>query len=295
MPHHRLSRISKAGRKSLFRTVAALAVLFVAACGNIPGPSSTPSQRAGLESKYIDIGAPLNIRLHYLRAGDPAGRRVIFVHGTPGSAYAFTDYLVNVPPGFEFISIDRPGFGKSGPEGAVVSLERQALALRPLLVTRGGKKPILVGHSLGGPIIARAAVDNPGKIGGLVIAAGSLDPDLEEVQLVQHVAEVFGLSYLVSRKLRNANRELIGLKKHLVLLQPRLKDIRCPVVIVHGTKDDLVPYKNVAFMRRHLTGSARITVVRLDGTNHFLPWNSKAALDRSVALLDSGEMPRCAA
>ena len=135
MSHRRFSRITKAGGKSIFRMAAGVALFSLAACGNIPGPSSTPSQRAGLESKYIDIGAPLNIRLHYLRAGDPTGRRVIFVHGTPGSAYAFTDYLVNVPSGFEFISVDRPGFGKSGPDGAVVSLRMQALALRPLVET----------------------------------------------------------------------------------------------------------------------------------------------------------------
>lgn len=259
---------------------------------SIPGPTSTQDQIAGLRSTTYEVGAPLDIRMHMQSAGDPKGRRVIFVHGTPGQAGAWLDYLANVPKGFEFIAIDRAGFGKSGPSGAVPSLADQARTLLPLLVKRDGGWPILVGHSLGGPIIAQAAVDFPDKIGGLIIAAGSLDPALERVQMIQYVGEKLGLTYLIPRRMRNANRELIALKKYLVALAPRLKDIQCPVAIVHGTVDTLVPFSNVTFMKVRMQ-KAIVKVYALQGVNHFLPWNSKAVIDDAIKTVATAPERTC--
>jgi len=112
----------------------------------------------------------------YLAAGDPEGPRLIFVHGTPGDCGAWLDYLADPVPGWESLAIDRPGFGASDPPGAVASLQLQAAAIEPLLVERRGRWPILIGHSLGGPIVARVATDDPTRVGGLLIVAGNLAP-----------------------------------------------------------------------------------------------------------------------
>lgn len=263
------------------RPVAALVMLTALASCSIPGPTTRTDQIADLRAMSYVVGPPLDIRIFAQMAGDPEGRRVIFVHGTPGQSGAWSDYLANVPKGFEFVAIDRAGFGKSTPGGALPSLKDQARTLLPLLVKRKGGWPILVGHSLGGPIIAQAAADYPDKVGGLVIAAGSLDPDLESVQMIQYVGEKLGLTYLIPRRMRNANRELIALKKYLVALEPRLKSIHCPVAIVHGTVDTLVPFSNVSFMRVRMR-RAIVKVFALAGVNHFLPWNSKPVIDEAV-------------
>jgi pimeloyl-ACP methyl ester carboxylesterase len=262
----------------LFALAGALAT---AACGDgPPAPVATAQQVAALERRSTTVDG---VRLSWLRAGDPAGRRIIFVHGTPGDAEAWADYLINPPAGFEVIAIDRPGFGQSGPDGPVVSLAGQATALKPLLVERAGRRPILVGHSLGGPIIAQAAADMPDHVGPLVIVAGSLDPGLEKIHWAQHVGAWRPVEALLPRALRNANAELMALEPQLAALAPRLAGITCPVAIVHGTKDGLVPYANVPFMQQRMTGAARMEVMTLADRNHFLPWNSmddvRAAID----------------
>ncbi len=48
-----------------------------------------------------------------------------------------------------------------------------------------------MGHSFGGPIIVRAALDHPELVGGLVIAAGDLDPDLEEWRWYNRLADLW--------------------------------------------------------------------------------------------------------
>lgn len=89
--------------------------------------------------------------LSYLSKGPDDGHRLIYVHGTPGSAQAFERYLLNPIEGFESISIDRPGFGKTIPREPALRLEEQSRVIEPLLVEREGQYPILVGHSLGAP------------------------------------------------------------------------------------------------------------------------------------------------
>ncbi len=224
-----------------------------------------------------------DISLSYLISGDPNGQRVIFLHGTPGDAGGnWYEMLRNVPDGYQFIAIDRPGFGHTKPRKQVVELDRQAAVLEPLLVTRNGKGTILVGHSLGGPVVTNAAANFPDKVAGIVVAAGALDPDLEEVLFIQHVGNVPPFVWLLDKTAKHSNKELIALEDELRLLQPKLAGIRQHVRIVHGTEDELVPYENVPFMEKEMTGVASFKVTTIEGMNHFLQWRSRDELREAV-------------
>ncbi|MEM8800620.1 MAG: alpha/beta hydrolase [Pseudomonadota bacterium] len=209
--------------------------------------------------------------LSYLHAGDPNGQPVIFVHGTPGSAGAWVDmFSVSPDDRFFLMSVDRPGFGKTTPNKVVRSLADQVRAIGAL-IERSEKPVILVGHSLGGPVVAWAAAEYPQKISGIVIAAGSLDPGLEKIHPAQYLGNAWPVSALLPNNLRVANRELLALKPELEMLADMLPDIRSDVIIVHGTRDKLVPYENVPFMQRGLSNAASLQIITLEGQNHFLP------------------------
>lgn len=265
-------------RKTL---AASLFIALIGAAGCVPGPQTT---ELSLPQQSVDTGPPLSISLNYLRAGTEGGTRVIFVHGTPGRASGWADYLENVPKGREYFAVDRPGFGGSLPQKAFVSLEDQARSLAPLLLDDPAQdRPvILVGHSLGGPIVAKAAVLFPDQIDGLVIAAGSLDPSLEKIHPLQYVGEWWPFVWLLPKDLKHANRELLGLKSELQILDRRLGEISQPVTIIHGTEDGLVPYANVPYMEERIRPQAIQKIVTLEGVNHFLPWNSKEVIDQAI-------------
>jgi len=222
-----------------------------------------------------------------LVAGNPDGQQVIFIHGTPGSAEGWADYLITVPPGFQYLALDRPGFGWSGPDHAVVSMADQAKAVSLLFENHSGRKPILVGHSLGGPIAAWVAATQPDALSGIVIVAGSLDASQERIHPLQRLGASWPIRTLLPRSVRNANRELMALKTELKSLHPLLEKVRVPVVIVHGTEDDLVSYQNVEFMQRNLTGTKKVTLKGLEGFNHFLPWMARAHIQ--AAIMDLAE------
>ena len=211
--------------------------------------------------------------LSALVAGAPGGPRVILVHGTPGSAGGWGDYLLDAPAGLELVAPDRPGFGRSEPGHAVTSLAAQARALAALL-PHDGRPAVLVGHSLGGAIAARLAAEQPQRVAALVLLAASLDPALETIHPLQPLGAWPPLRALLPRAIRNANAELMALRPELVELAVLLPRIRVPVRIVHGMDDDLVPVANVPYLQQHLSGARCVDTVLLPGANHFLPWQA---------------------
>ncbi|MEM6793954.1 MAG: alpha/beta hydrolase [Acidobacteriota bacterium] len=214
------------------------------------------------------------------REPGPGTPTLLFIHGSPGSWRAWRGYLAD--PGLaaraHLVAVDRPGFGASGRGRFEPSLERQAAAAAAPLLARPGGPTLVVGHSFGGPVAARLAVDRPDLVDGLLLIAPSLDPDLEEVRWYQRLAQA--LPFLVPRDLRTANREILPLAGELEALAVRMPEIRQPVTVLQGLEDRLVPPGNADFAERTLTG-APLEVQRLPGVDHFIPWR-RAELVRTA-------------
>ena len=261
---------------------SALAVVLATLGCSIPGPKASESALEPLR-RSLPMGAPLSGFISYLAAGDPTGLRLILVHGTPGSATGWADYLLEAPPGMDVVALDRPGFGRSAPPGAMPRLSDQAAAVVALFPA-DGRRVVLLGHSLGGAIVARVAAEHPLRVAALVLLAASLDPALETIHPLQRLAAWTPVRWLLPRAIRNANAELLGLKPELEALAGLLPRISAPVIIVHGTLDDLVPVANVDFMLSHLGGARCVRSLLLEGHNHFLPWNSTDAVRRAITL-----------
>jgi pimeloyl-ACP methyl ester carboxylesterase len=258
------------------RSLAALTVI-LSTVGCAPPEPRTPAASLQTMRETIAPGTLPGIRLSFLRSGDAKGVPIIFIHGTPGEAEGWADYVGEPLSGTLSIALDRPGFGESGPAGAVTSLATQAAAVAALFPA-DGRSVVLVGHSLGGPIAAWAAAEHPERVRALVLLAGSLDPGQEKIHPLQPLGQMWPVKSLLPRALRNANDELMALKPELEHLQALLPRVTAPTIIVHGTADDLVPFANVAYVQSHLTGAKCIKTVVLQGQNHFLPWNSEATV-----------------
>jgi pimeloyl-ACP methyl ester carboxylesterase len=172
------------------------------------------------------------------------------------------------------ISVDRPGFGSSNFGHAEPSLQKQAAMLKPMLEEYKENRPIiLVGHSLGGPLIARMAMDYPELIDGLVFVSASIDPDLEpnEMWFRAPLATPF-LKWILPRSFRASNDEIYKLKPELENMLPTWKNITVPSTFVQGKEDSFVPYQNVDFAKRMLV-NAPVNIQLIEGVDHFIPWS----------------------
>lgn len=223
---------------------------------------------------------------------DSARPLVVFVHGSPGSADAFLSYLADTMLSnfTDMVTLDRPGFGYTSHFGrAEGSLERQAAAVEAVVQHLApGKKVILVGHSLGGPVIARYAMDYPEHTAGLVIVAGSIDPDLEEHPWWQGAVDVPPLRWLTPKSLWASNREIKLLEAELRQILPRWAGIRCPVTMVHALDDRLVPYGNVAFAKQMLVNCSDYREVALPQGDHFILWSRQEVVRKAILEMIKG-------
>jgi pimeloyl-ACP methyl ester carboxylesterase len=212
--------------------------------------------------------------LHYLKTGSDNLPAIVFVHGTPGSWDAFETYMQDsaLLQKFRMISIDRPGFGYSD-YGKPLNLAEQSIVISPLFDYIKNDKPVyLVGHSLGSPMIIKLAADNPGKIAALVLLAGSNDPAQETPEKWRPVLYKTPLTYFVPGAMRPSNEELWYLKTDLINLKADFPKITCPVYIVHGLKDNMVPPANVDYDKKMLVNASHIEELIFPDANHFIPW-----------------------
>ena len=117
-----------------------------------------------------------DVMMNYAEIGSDTLPVAFFVHGSPGSWSGFMGFMKDTVllKKVKMVSVDRIGFGESDYGYAEESLVRQAEYLKPIVLKykQMGKKIILIGHSLGGPMIARMAMDYPELIDNLIIVAG---------------------------------------------------------------------------------------------------------------------------
>ena len=240
-----------------------------------------------LKTPYLDKTVKVdNHQLHFIQTGQENKPTLVFIHGSPGSWDAFKKYMVDtlLLQKYRMIAIDRPGFGYSD-FGNAENLKTQSQLITDFLKTVDNKQPIvLVGHSMGGPVIVKMETEQPNVYRHLVILSGSVDPDAEETENWRYFIKMKPLRYLIPGAMRPANDELWWLKQDLIELKPFLKNVICDVTIIHGTKDRLVPYSNVAFMEKQFINAKSVDVISIKNADHFIPWTHFEIIRK--ALLD---------
>ena len=227
--------------------------------------------------------------VNYVHIGNENLPLVLLIHGSPGSLSAFIHFLADTVllKRVQLVSVDRPGFGSSNFGYAEPSLGKQANLLRPILEKYKKDQPvILVGHSLGGPVIARMAMDFPKLVDGLVMVAPSIDPNLEPKEWFRGPLALPFLKWILPRSIRASNDEIWNLKPELQSMLPMWSKIEAKTIVIQGGVDTLVPPGNADFAKKMIT-NAPVEVVLKEDMNHFVPWNNPQLIKDAILKLSS--------
>lgn len=216
-----------------------------------------------------------------LRPHDTVMRSVptlVLVHGGPGFDHSsFKAFLARLSERWQLVYYDHRGMGRSD-AGARSdwALETWAADLADLIAVLGIRRPVLFGQSFGGFVAMRCAAELSDRLGGLVLSStaarhvaadcldvferlGGADARAAATAFFEDPTDATFARYRrVCMPLYNVTPQdpLIGERQLLSLevlyafwrgehrhfdLRPRLRDVRCPTLILCGEQDPITP------------------------------------------------------
>lgn len=134
-------------------------------------------------------------------AGSP--KTLVLIHGLGTSSSTWVRVLPRLDPAWNVLAIDLPGFGfsqiKSGPPFA--SLEELHQSVKTFITKKVSGPFVLLGHSLGGWLAARFAVEHPENVEHLILVdnAGILCEETLEQGRAFQVDSIADLRALLSK------------------------------------------------------------------------------------------------
>jgi pimeloyl-ACP methyl ester carboxylesterase len=230
------------------------------------------------DSKYklnFDSVDYKDVKIGYAAIGNDTAQRVILVHGSPGNWMNYYKVMDNDSfyQNHYLIAMDRYGYGITGGEHGEGDLQVHADYIHALCKpSMGGRKPILVGHSMGGPIVIASAISYSNDITGVISVAGSFDSKLEPNEWFRGLYKVFPVNLFFSRDLKASNDELFVHRNALDRMKPDWNKITCKVTIIQGGKDNLVAPGNLEFAKQQLAGK-EVKYVFIPNEDHFIPFS----------------------
>jgi pimeloyl-ACP methyl ester carboxylesterase len=291
-------------------------VALMAACRASPIPESQVFPAGtSLVPKYVTVDSS---RLRVLDVG--RGPTVVLVHGLAASMYSWRQTIDPlVQAGYRVVAYDNRGFGFSDKPATGYSNAAYVHLLFGLLDSLGVSDAVLVGHSMGGAIVADAALARPDRVRGLVLVdaagLGVRYPFILRVARWPIIGPLFdhlrgrgatgGIlraiygdpsrvtdqeidQYYAPIALPEFGRSLRGVLREFSFedLQGRLGTLMTPTLVMWGTRDRLIPQTIGVAMAAGLPHSA---LARFQAAGHALPEENPEEFNRVlIGFLKSG-------
>ena len=145
-------------------------------------------------------GVPISYEVY--GSGEPT---LVFVHGWSCDARYWRAQVPAFSGKYRVVVLDLAGHGHSGMARPAYSMAAFGEDVRAVTEAAGGKKVILIGHSMGGPVIAEAARLMPGRVIGLI----GVDT-LENVEYPMTREELKKMIAPLENDFRTGSRQFVG-------------------------------------------------------------------------------------
>jgi esterase/lipase len=201
---------------------------------------------------------------------------LVLIHGSPGDYSGWGKYLKDsiLYSKYRILALDRPGFGQSVKEGVLAfpDLEFQAKVVRKFCQKFAHNQPVVVvGHSVGCPIVAHFAMNYPDEIKALVLLAPAISAEAEQPRWYNRLAAKPAIHKKISHEMQVSQEEMMNLPPQLEKMQPFLSQITCETWLLHGCLDMIAPYPNARYVKKNLSNT-KLHFTSYPFQNHFIPW-----------------------
>jgi len=176
--------------------------------------------------------------LYYTEKG--FGTPLVLLHGNGENGEYFKNQIDYFAKKYRVIAVDTRGHGKSPRGNKPFRLETFADDLKRFLDENNLKRVNLLGFSDGGNIALIFTLKYPDYVNKLAVNGANLFPSGLKAGFLLPVKLLYGLFYFPARFNKKVKRrlELLALMaKEPDILPEQLNDIKCPVLVMAGTRD----------------------------------------------------------
>lgn len=211
---------------------------------------------------------------------------IVFIHGSGCSSAVWAEQLERFSAEYHTVALDLPGHGQN-PRSSCSSISELVECTWAEMLQLGLRRPVIVGHSLGGAVALQLALDHQEELGGLVlIGTGArlrIPPSLfEQVRNDYHatLAQMPSILFctqtpgLVVDAVMAVHRktsaevflsDLTACDRFDVT--GRLREIQLPSLIITGHEDLAVPPKYSTYLHQNLP---RSTLAIIEDAGHMV-------------------------
>jgi pimeloyl-ACP methyl ester carboxylesterase len=210
----------------------------------------------------------------YGRIGKPNLPLLIGVHGSPGDHTAWRKYFEDsaLLQKYNIIALDRPGYGESDSSHAYPSMAFQAKVVHCIITQyANNQQVVLIGHSLGGPIVLRCALDYPASVQHLLVLAPAISAEHEQPRWYNFLVKNKWIRKHIPHEMQTSQDEMMALPEQLKAMEPFFLNITAQIWLFHGRLDMIAPFGNSRFLVRKIP-KAQLHFTIFDFQNHFIPW-----------------------
>lgn len=212
-------------------------------------------------------------------------KALLFIHGFAGGTYDYGELIndLELTSLFDTFSYTMKNHGnlvinKVTKEDWIKDAEYNI----EKLIKYGYKEIYVIGHSMGG-VIAAYLASKYKEVKKLVLAApafqyfkfeGNKINILESIKVVPNLFKDYNKEEVISRLFKVP---VPTIKEFMSLVSEHhsdVKSITCPTLIIHGTKDEIVPDTSVNYVYDNIK-STSVSLVEIDGLTHDLFINDR--------------------
>lgn len=131
-------------------------------------------ESAGAPGAFLETEG---VRIHYVEAG--RGEPVLLIHGLNASTFSFRYTIPELAQHYRVVAIDLKGFGYSErPHGGDFSQTAQAALVERFMERLGIERAAVIGHSMGGAVAMRLALNYSERVSRLVLVDSADDREM---------------------------------------------------------------------------------------------------------------------
>jgi fermentation-respiration switch protein FrsA (DUF1100 family) len=190
-------------------------------------PEGFPSpQIVAREAEDVWLLTADGVRINAFYRSNPASKQVLlWFHGNAENiGYGLDQMKALAKIGVNILAVDYRGYGKSAGKPDEAGVYRDADAAYDYLINQRhfrSQDIVIYGHSLGGAVAVNLASRRP--CGGLIVESSFTSARA----MARRMFAVPAIAYVVKSRFDSLRK---------------IRDVRAPILIVHGTRDEVIPF-----------------------------------------------------